>query len=181
MHANACMVRSYRYGSCSQLKLSNEHSLNFWKNSNLTTSTRFGVHSLSVIRFRVADKKRVSFEWFARLVLLVSITAYCCGKLDIAEVAGVRARLEMRLDVLLDLLHPRKLLAASQALIVDVHSARLLIKDLHRLPLLLWFRDGVSGFINRGTARQIIWNIVRDLFLIWKGSLSYAVDHIRPS
>ena len=67
----------------------------------------------------------------------MSITAYCCGKLDIAEVAGVRARLEMRLDVLLDLLHPRKLLAASQALIVDVHSARLLIKDLHRLPLLL--------------------------------------------
>ena len=49
----------------------------------------------------------------------------------------MRARLEMRIDVLLDFLQLRELLAASQALIVDVHSARLLIQNLHGLPLLL--------------------------------------------
>ena len=49
----------------------------------------------------------------------------------------MRALLEVRLDVLLDLLQLRKLLGAGQALIDDVHSARLLVENLLRLPLLL--------------------------------------------
>ena len=44
---------------------------------------------------------------------------------------------EMRLDVQLDLLQLRKLLVASQALMLDVHSALFLIENFQRLPLLL--------------------------------------------
>ena len=35
----------------------------------------------------------------------------------------------------------------------------------------------MSGFINRGTARQIIWNIIFDLYLLLINSLSNVVDH----